>query len=75
MAVRKAEDNLVFAGGTPRHIPVLLDEMLAMLQPVDGGIYVDGTFGAGGYSRAILTNAETSIIAIDQDPDVIKSAR
>src|ERR1700686_1598935 len=38
----------------PRHIPVLGREAIERLQPRDGGIYVDATFGAGGYSRAIL---------------------
>ncbi|MEX0583346.1 MAG: 16S rRNA (cytosine(1402)-N(4))-methyltransferase, partial [Sneathiella sp.] len=39
--------------GAP-HISVLLREVLDILTPRDGGVYVDGTFGAGGYSRAIL---------------------
>ena len=38
----------------PRHIPVLGREAVQMLKPGDGGLYVDATFGAGGYSRAIL---------------------
>ena len=42
----------------PRHIPVLGREAVEMLAPQDGGIYVDATFGAGGYSRAILTSRE-----------------
>ena len=59
------------AGGPARHIPVLLDEVLDMLQPRDGGIYVDGTFGAGGYSRAILDAAECSVMAFDRDKTAI----
>ena len=39
------------AGGPARHIPVMLSEVLAALEPKDGEIIVDGTFGAGGYSR------------------------
>ena len=41
-------------GGPARHIPVMLSEVLAQLDPKDGEIIVDGTFGAGGYSKAIL---------------------
>jgi 16S rRNA (cytosine1402-N4)-methyltransferase len=54
-----------------RHVPVLLDEVLAALLPVDGTTYVDGTFGAGGYSRGILAAAECKVIAIDRDPAAI----
>jgi 16S rRNA (cytosine1402-N4)-methyltransferase len=54
-----------------RHIPVLGREVLAWLQPRDGGIYVDGTFGAGGYSRAILETAQTRVIGIDRDRTAI----
>jgi 16S rRNA (cytosine1402-N4)-methyltransferase len=52
----------------PPHIPVLLSEVLSALAPKDGEIYVDGTFGAGGYTRAILEAADTRVIAIDRDP-------
>lgn len=51
------------------HYPVMLPEVLDALSPVDGGVYVDGTFGAGGYSRAILDAADCTLIAIDRDPD------
>ena len=54
-----------------RHIPVLGAEAVAMLKPRDGGIYVDATFGAGGYSRAILDAADTSVIGIDRDRTAI----
>ncbi len=50
------------------HYPVMLPEVLAALQPHDGGVYVDGTFGAGGYSRAILDSANCHVYAIDRDP-------
>jgi 16S rRNA (cytosine1402-N4)-methyltransferase len=55
----------------PRHIPVLGREVLSSLEPRDGGIYVDATFGAGGYSRAILDAADTRIVAIDRDRSAI----
>jgi 16S rRNA (cytosine1402-N4)-methyltransferase len=48
--------------------------MLAHLQPRDGGLYIDGTFGAGGYARAILEAAHCHVIAIDRDPQAIAAA-
>lgn len=56
------------------HYPVMLDEVLDTLAPVDGGVYVDGTFGAGGYTKAILDAADCSVVAIDRDPDAQKRA-
>jgi 16S rRNA (cytosine1402-N4)-methyltransferase len=50
---------------------VLLDEVLEALQPRDGGVYVDATFGGGGYSRAILVAAACRVIGIDRDPDAV----
>jgi len=55
----------------PRHVPVLGRQALAMLSPRDGGIYVDATFGAGGYSRAILDVTGTRVIGIDRDRSAI----
>ncbi|MGL9718831.1 MAG: 16S rRNA (cytosine(1402)-N(4))-methyltransferase RsmH [Wolbachia sp.] len=54
------------------HIPVLLKEMLSQLSPQSGGIYVDATFGAGGYSKAILESADCKVYAIDRDETVVK---
>lgn len=54
--------------GQGPHVPVMLREMLEWLSPKDGGVYVDGTFGAGGYSRAILKAANCNVYAIDRDP-------
>ena len=58
------------AGGPARHIPVLLDEAMRLLAPAAGGTFIDGTFGAGGYSRALLA-AGASVIAIDRDPTAV----
>lgn len=57
-----------------RHRPVMLAEVLAALAPAPGQRIVDGTFGAGGYSRAIL-EAGADVIAIDRDPDAIAAGR
>src|SRR3954447_14651694 len=54
-----------------RHIPVLGAEAVAMLTPRDGGIYVDATFGAGGYTGALLEAADTRVIGIDRDRTAI----
>jgi 16S rRNA (cytosine1402-N4)-methyltransferase len=54
-----------------RHIPVLGREVLASLQTREGGTYVDATFGAGGYSRAILETPQTRVIGIDRDRTAI----
>lgn len=53
------------------HIPVLGPEAIALLAPREGGVYVDATFGAGGYSRAILEVPGTRLIAIDRDHSAI----
>lgn len=54
------------------HNPVLLKEMLENLAPTKGEIYLDGTFGAGGYSTAILEAADCKLYAIDRDEDAKK---
>lgn len=53
------------------HNPVLLSEMIDALAPQDGHVYVDGTFGAGGYSTAILEAADCTLIGIDRDETVM----
>lgn len=63
------------AGGPARHIPVMLSEVLAALEPKDGEVIIDGTFGAGGYSEAILDAAECKVIAIDRDPEAVRASR
>lgn len=55
------------------HVPVLLAEVLEALAPLAGARILDGTFGAGGYSRAIL-EAGASVIALDRDPTVVPHA-
>ena len=63
------------AGGGPvRHIPVMLTEVLAALSVNEGDAIVDGTFGAGGYTQALL-DAGARVVAIDRDPDAIAAGR
>ena len=62
------------AGASPDHVPVLLDAVLAALMPRDGAVYVDGTFGAGGTSAALLAAAQCRVLAIDRDPAAVRGA-
>jgi len=55
----------------PRHVPVHGGEAVGMLAPREGGTYLDATFGAGGYSRAILAIGGTRVIGIDRDRTAI----
>jgi 16S rRNA (cytosine1402-N4)-methyltransferase len=56
------------------HIPVLLDEVLEALSPADNEIYIDGTFGAGGYSKEILDAANCTLYGFDRDPSAYTNA-
>ncbi len=69
-----AGDEEIAGGGPARHTPVLLAEVLDAVNPAAGKVIMDGTFGAGGYTRAFL-EAGTSVIAIDRDPDAIEAGR
>jgi len=57
------------------HTPVMLEEVMAALAPRDGAIYVDATFGGGGYSQALLARAQCKVYAIDRDPDAVGRGR
>jgi 16S rRNA (cytosine1402-N4)-methyltransferase len=57
------------------HIPVMLEEVLAVLAPRDDAIYVDATFGGGGYTTALLERARCTVYAIDRDEDAIARGR
>jgi 16S rRNA (cytosine1402-N4)-methyltransferase len=58
-----------------RHCPVLLHEVVAALLPRDSALFVDGTFGAGGYSEALLQAADCRVWGIDRDPDAVAAGR
>lgn len=56
------------------HVPVLLEEVVRALAPADGEVYLDGTFGGGGYARAILEAADCALLGVDRDLDAIARA-
>ena len=59
------------ASSGPRHLPVLADEVVQALAIARGETLVDGTFGAGGYTRAMLAAGAGRVIGFDRDPDAI----
>ncbi|MDB5689946.1 MAG: rRNA m(4)C1402 methyltransferase [Sphingomonas bacterium] len=59
----------------PRHAPVLLHEVIAALAIAPGETHVDGTLGAGGYSRAMMLAGAGCVLAFDRDPDAIAESR
>ncbi|MCF2904363.1 16S rRNA (cytosine(1402)-N(4))-methyltransferase RsmH [Octadecabacter sp. CECT 8868] len=62
------------AAASPPHIPVLIGPLVAACSPVRG-TWLDGTFGAGGYSKQLLDAGAAKIIGVDRDPDVFKNAQ
>ncbi|MGZ8997507.1 MAG: 16S rRNA (cytosine(1402)-N(4))-methyltransferase RsmH [Allosphingosinicella sp.] len=62
----------MIAAAARSHVPVLLDEVLDALAIAPGETHVDGTFGAGGYTKAILEKGAARVIAFDRDPDAIR---
>ncbi|MBN9083509.1 MAG: 16S rRNA (cytosine(1402)-N(4))-methyltransferase [Rhizobiales bacterium 62-17] len=75
MTSGRGNESSVPDGGLTRHIPVLLEAVLQTLSPVSDQLYLDGTFGAGGYSRAILATAGTRLLALDRDPNAIRDGQ
>jgi 16S rRNA (cytosine1402-N4)-methyltransferase len=57
------------------HVPVMTREVVELLRPERGGLYVDCTVGAGGHSRALLESGATKLLGIDRDPDALAAAR
>ncbi len=56
------------------HVPVLAEQVIHALAPVDGAVMVDGTYGGGGYARAALAVANITLLAIDRDPEAMERA-
>ncbi|RMD94398.1 MAG: 16S rRNA (cytosine(1402)-N(4))-methyltransferase, partial [Alphaproteobacteria bacterium] len=56
------------------HVPVLLEALLRAVAPVEG-VWLDGTFGAGGYARGLLEAGASRVIGVDRDPTVFELAR
>lgn len=74
MMLDQGETEHLAIGGPARHIPVLLAEVMAGLAPIANGTFIDGTFGAGGYTRALLAHG-ARVLAFDRDPDAIAAGQ
>jgi len=66
-----SSDSNAVAGGLARHIPVLAGRVVEWLGVREGGLYIDATFGAGGYTRAILATPGARVIAVDRDQSAV----
>lgn len=75
MPRRRPKAGVRTSAQSGRHIPVLLASVLEALQPKDGETYIDATFGAGGYTRAILEAADCKVTAFDRDPTAVEAAK
>jgi 16S rRNA (cytosine1402-N4)-methyltransferase len=71
MTSGRGDEDYLAAGGPARHVPVLRDEVIQIIDPREGGLYLDATFGAGGYSRALLAPRGARVLALDRDPVAI----
>ena len=73
MPPRSGDGGTTRSGVRMRHIPVALPQVLELLAPKDGETFIDGTFGAGGYARAILEAADCRVLALDRDPSAVRA--
>lgn len=72
---RRTAPTRIASGSEPGHAPVMLAEVLDLLAPVGGEVYVDGTFGGGGYTHALLGAADCAVWAIDRDAEAVARGR
>ncbi len=70
-----ADAEAALAEARALHVPVMLAEVLEALAPLEGAVFIDGTFGAGGYTRALLEAGAARVIAIDRDPEAVARGR
>ena len=68
----RAGRQLIAADDASGHVPVLVDAVVEALAPRDDALYIDGTFGGGGYSRALLAAAKCRVVAIDRDSSAVR---
>ena len=66
--------NPISSSETP-HFPVMLDEVIKICSPHKGGIYIDCTFGGGGYSKKLLNFSKTKVIALDRDEFILDKGK
>ena len=71
----EAQEGVRQLGAPTPHIPVLVDAVLATLAPRDDALYLDATFGRGGYSAALLAAARCRVVGFDRDPEAIRYGR
>jgi 16S rRNA (cytosine1402-N4)-methyltransferase len=71
----EAQEGVRQLGAPTPHIPVLVDAVLATLAPRDDALYLDATFGRGGYSVALLAAARCRVVGLDRDPEAIRYGR
>ena len=57
------------------HFPVMLDEVIKICSPYKGGVYIDCTFGGGGYSKRLLKFSKTKVIALDRDEFIVNISK
>jgi 16S rRNA (cytosine1402-N4)-methyltransferase len=73
MTSGRGDENDLAAGGPARHVPVLREDVMRIIAPCEGGLYLDATFGAGGYTAALLAPVTARVLALDRDPAAVQA--